>query len=89
MKKLLGLGLFFSILLLIESVGNTWEGYKAGSGESIEVESYDHQGQGEGTVEYYDYELGEYKTGYLNMHPGGSGEITDDETGETFEVEMD
>ena len=66
-----------------------WEGYDYDTGDYIEIESYDHQGQGEGEVEYYDYESGEYRTGYLDMYPGGSGELTDDETGETHEVEMD
>lgn len=69
--------------------GLAWDGYKVENGEAIEVETYDHQGQGEGPVEYYDYETGEYRTGYLDMYPGGSGTITDDETGEEIEVEMD
>ena len=67
---------------------NAWEGYNYESGSYIDVDSYDHQGQGEGDVEYYDYNDGEYHTGYLDMYPGGTGEITD-EDGNTFEVEMD
>lgn len=67
----------------------SWDGYKVDSGEQIEVETYDHGGNGEGPVEYYDYETNEYRTGYLDMYPGGSGTITDDETGEEIEVEMD
>lgn len=66
-----------------------WEGYNEDTGSYIEVESYDHQGQGEGEVEYYDYETGEYRSGYLDMYPGGSGELTDDETGEIYQVDMD
>ena len=64
---------------------SAWDG-EAEDGSQIEVESYDHQGIGEGDVEYY--KDGEYHTGYLDMYPGGSGTITD-ENGDTFEVEMD
>ncbi len=53
------------------------------------METYDHQGQGEGEVEYYDYGTGEYRSGYLDMYPSGSGELTDNETGETYQVDMD
>jgi hypothetical protein len=31
---------------------------------------------------------GQYHTGYMDMHQGGTGEITD-ENGNTFEVEME
>lgn len=74
---------------LFSSSAFAWNGYKTETGGQIEIESYDHQGTGEGPVEYYDEDSGEYKTGYLDMHPGGSGELTDDDTGETFEVEME
>lgn len=65
-----------------------WEGTTS-DGSAIEVESYDHGGQGEGEVEYFDHSSGEYKSGYLDMYPGGSGTITDYETGESIEVDMD
>lgn len=65
-----------------------WDGTKDDGG-AISVESYDHRGQGEGPVEYYDYESGEYRSGYLDMYPGGTGTITDDETGESYDVDMD
>lgn len=35
------------------------------------VDSCDHQGLGEGEVEYYDYDDGEYHTGNLDMYLGG------------------
>ncbi len=73
----------FSIVQL-----NAWDGYSYEKGSYIDVDSYDHQGQGEGDVEYYDYSDGQYHTGYLDMEPGGTGQITD-EDGNTFEVEMD
>ena len=77
------------ILLLCNSSLLSWEGYSYDKGNYIDIDSYDHQGQGEGPVEYYDYSDGEYKSGYLDMHPGGSGTITNDDSGESFEVEMD
>ncbi|MDA7817236.1 hypothetical protein N9A28_03500 [Sulfurimonas sp.] len=67
----------------------SWDGYSYEEGKYIDVETYDHQGQGEGDIEYYDHSDGEYKTGYLDMYSGGTGTITDDETGESFEVDMD
>ena len=84
--------MFWSAVLLGLTVGGTvkaWDGYKTDTGGQIEIESYDHEGRGEGPVDYYDYESGEYRSGYLDMHPGGSGELTDDESGETYEVEME
>ncbi len=66
-----------------------WDGYSYEKGTHIEIETYDHKGVGEGSIEYYDYSDGEYKTGYLDMYPGGNGVITDDESGESFEVEME
>ena len=79
------------LLTLIVSfvLAYSWEGYSYDKGNYVDVESYDHQGQGEGPVEYYDYSSGEYKSGYLDMYPGGTGTITDDDTGESFEVEME
>ena len=66
-----------------------WDGRDVETGDSIDIESYDHEGRGEGEVEYYDYGSGEYRSGYLDMHPGGTGDLTDYETGETHEVDMD
>ncbi len=79
----------FIASVFIVSPTHAWDGYNYGTGSHIDVESYDHQGQGEGEVEYYDYRAGEYRSGYLDMHPGGSGELTDYETGETYQVDMD
>jgi len=80
-----------SIIIILATIINcyAWDGYSYDKGNYIDVETYDHQGNGEGPVEYYDYESGEYKSGYLDMYPGGTGTITDDETGESFDVEMD
>jgi hypothetical protein len=81
---LLGLVIVFYIPNLF-----AWDGYNYDTGSYIEVESYDHRGQGEGEVEYYDYSSGEYKSGYLDMYPGGSGDLTDYESGEVYQVDMD
>ena len=85
MKKI---SLLFVMMMLMFTQSNAWDGYSYETGSYIEVDSYDHQGQGEGDVEYYDYNDGQYHTGYLDMESGGTGEITD-ENGNTFEVEMD
>ncbi|MCT7633398.1 hypothetical protein [Aliarcobacter butzleri] len=44
------------LLTLIVSfvLAYSWEGYSYDKGNYVDVESYDHQGQGEGPVEYYD-----------------------------------
>jgi hypothetical protein len=82
------MAIYLLCFIYVTSAG-AWDGYNQDTGSYIEVESYDHQGQGEGEVEYYDSESGDYRTGYLDMHPGGSGELTDNETGETYQVDMD
>lgn len=76
------------IALVLPWTVYAWDGTKDDGG-SISVESYDHGGRGEGDVEYYDYDAGKYRSGYLDMYPGGSGTITDDESGESFDVDMD
>lgn len=75
--------------LVHAAAANAWSGYNYDTGEYFEIESYDHQGKGEGPVEYYDWATGEYKHGYLDMYPGGDGDLTDYETGETYSVDMD
>lgn len=77
------------LLVFIVNISFSWDGYSYEKGNYIDVESYDHKGIGEGEVEYYDYQSGEYRTGYLDMYSGGTGTITNDDTGESFEVEMD
>lgn len=80
----------FSLLaLLLSTTVSAWDGFNYDTGSPIEVDSYDHQGRGEGEVEYFDYNSGEYRSGYLDMYRGGSGELTDYETGETYQIEME
>jgi len=73
--------------MLISVTLSAWDGYSYETGTYIDVESYDHQGKGEGDVEYFDYNDGQYHSGYLDMYVGGTGTITD-ENGRTFEVDM-
>jgi hypothetical protein len=77
-----------SLLINLFSPLNAWDGYDYTNGSYIDIESYDHQGKGEGDVEFYDYKDGKYKTGYMDMHRDGSAEIETDD-GEYIEVEMD
>ena len=83
--------LIATLFLLSFSISNAfaWGGYDSTTGAHIDIDSYDHGGTGEGSVEYYDYDSGEYRSGYLDMYPGGSGTLTDDETGESHDVYMD
>lgn len=83
------LAISLSISMIFISNVYAWDGYNYDTGSYIDIESYNHQGLGEGPVEYYDYNTGEYRSGYLDMYQGGSGELTDDETGETHQVDMD
>lgn len=66
-----------------------WDGYDYSTGSYISVETYDHGGTGSGEVEYFDYQTGTYRYGYLDMYSGGSGSLYDYETGEVREVQMD
>ena len=83
--------LLFAIfcLNLSHSVAYGWDGFDYTTGNHISIESYDHGGNGEGEVEYFDYSTGTYKSGYLDMYPGGSGTLMDYETGEYRDVQMD
>lgn len=85
MKTLLTI---FMLIVALSGFAFAWDGYDYTTGSHIEVDRYDHGGTGEGEVEYYDYESGEYKQGYLDMQPGGSGSLYDYETGEYHDVEM-
>jgi len=76
-------------LIAYSSTALSWDGYSYETGGYVDIESYDHGGQGEGEVEFYDYNSGEYRQGYLDMYPGGDGELTDYTTGETYEIDMD
>jgi len=65
------------------------EAYDYTNGTYIEIESYDHQYQGEGDVQFYDYESGEYRSGYMDLEPGGSGTIYDYETGDYRDIQLE
>ncbi|KGQ26347.1 hypothetical protein JP33_04865 [Gallibacterium anatis CCM5995] len=81
--------LLFTIVIIFASPAFCWTGYNYDTGSYFEVERYDHQGLGEGPVEYYDYNSGEYKSGYLDLFPGASGILYDEDTGEEFDIQME
>jgi len=64
------------ILLFIPFSAFSWEGYNSDTGSYFEVESYDQKTR-------------EYRQGYLDMYPGGSGNLYDYESGENYSVDMD
>ena len=86
MKKLIILAI---LNLVISNSVFAWSGYNWDTGSWIDVETYNHEGRGEGEVEYYDYKSGTYRFGYLDMYSGGSGSLYDYETGEIYSVDMD
>ena len=92
MKKVLSavvaIGLAFMACIEVEAWDGTGYNYDTGDYNSIEVEAYDHQYRGEGPVSFFDYSDGEYKTGWLDMYPGGTGTIYTDD-GEMIDVDMD
>ena len=81
--------IFFIFTFILSTKSFSWEGYDYTNGTYIDVESYDHGGYGEGEVEFYDYDTGEYHSGYLDLDYGGSGTLYDYDTGEYRDVEMD
>lgn len=88
MKTLIS-SILVAISLMVPVTTLAWDGYDYDTGSYIDVETYDHQGRGEGEVEYYDYDTGEYKSGYMDVEPGGGATIYDYDTGETRDVDMD
>ena len=76
-----------AVALIIAMPAAAWTG-ETEDGDEVEITKYDHQGRGEGDAEWTDEE-GEQHTGYLDMEPGGSGTLTDDETDEDIEVDME
>ena len=86
-------GLFLSIMasamFICSNSSEALDAYDSTTGNYIDIDSYDHKGKGEGPVEYYDRKTNEYKTGYLDLYSGGSGTLTDDETGESHEIQLE
>ena len=76
MKTLLLIALLATSLL-------SQDAYDYESGTYIDIENYD-----KGEVEYYDYEDGQYKQGYMDVEKDGTGTIYTDD-GNIKEVEMD
>jgi hypothetical protein len=77
---------------LIQSAA-AWDGENTETGSSVEIEKGQLVREGR-TVEYYDYEKGEYREmdvdDMTSNHSGGvTIEGADSETGETIEIEME
>ena len=79
----------FLLSILVSFQVLSWSGYDYTNSCFIEVESYDHGYTGEGEVTFYDYCSGEYKYGYMDLYPGGSGTIYVYDPGEYINIQMD
>lgn len=79
-------------LLSISLSAAAWDGVEAESGNDIEIETGNLVRSGE-SIEYYDYEEGEYKSVTVeDINRYGSTveiEVTNDDTGETVILEME
>tara|TARA_B100000700_G_scaffold326501_1_gene438243 strand:- start:284 stop:538 length:255 start_codon:yes stop_codon:yes gene_type:complete len=81
--------LAFLTILSFSGLTWGWSGFDYKTGSYVEIETYNHGGVGEGEVEYFDYQDGQYKNGYLDMEPGGSGTLYDYGTGDYRYLDMD
>ncbi len=79
-------------LLLVATSSYAWDGYDYDKGSYVEIEKGNLVRHGE-EIEYYDYDSGEYKYGYVeSIESYGSSvevEIYDSDTGEYRTFEMD
>lgn len=76
------------ILTLIGSDAMAWRGINLDTGTMIEVKTYGADSVQHGNIEYFDYELGEIKFGFINMYEQNIGLIIDLESGELLRVQM-
>lgn len=74
--------------LLLSAEAFAWQGINLDTGSVIEIRVDEGITLTEGNIEYYDYELGEIKLGYLNMYEQNMGLIVDLDTGELLRVRM-
>ena len=65
-----------------------WQGINLETGTMIEIKTYGAPSVQEGNIEYFDYDLGEIKLGYLNMYEQNIGLIIDLDTGDLIRVQM-
>ena len=76
------------VALLLSTEAFAWQGVNLDTGAVIEIRTDEGITLTEGNIEYYDYELGETKLGYLNMYEQNMGLIVDLDTGDLLRVRM-
>lgn len=76
------------IALLFCTDAIAWQGVNLDTGAVIEIQSVGMAAYTEGNIEYFDYEVGEIKLGYLNMYEQNIGLILDLDTGDLLRVRM-
>ncbi len=65
-----------------------WQGLNMETGAVIDVNISGNIYEREGNIEYFDYELGELKLGYLSMFSRELGVIVDLDSGDLIPVQM-
>ena len=81
------LGIIFISLLLCAEAG-AWQGINLDTGTVIDIRIDNANSFTEGNIQYFDYEEGELKLGYLNMYEQNFGLIVDLDTGDLLRVQM-
>lgn len=76
-----------SILLLCADA-YAWQGINLDTGTIIDIRIENAISFTEGNIQYFDYEVGELKVGYLNMYEQNFGLIVDLDTGDLLRVKM-
>ncbi len=80
-------GIIFTALLLCAEAG-AWQGVNLDTGTVIDIRIENANSFTEGNIQYFDYEQGELKLGYLNMYEQNFGLIVDLDTGDLLRVQM-
>ena len=79
--------IIFIIFLLCAEAG-AWQGINLDTGAVIDIRIDNANSFTEGNIQYFDYEEGELKVGYLNMYEQNFGLIVDLDTGDLVRVQM-
>ncbi len=79
-----------TVIIIMLSCANAmaWQGVNLDTGTMIEIKTYGSATVQDGNIEYFDYDLGEVKLGYLNMYEQNIGLIIDLDTGDLIRVQM-
>ena len=81
------LGIIFTAMLLCTEAG-AWQGINLDTGAVIDIRIDNANSFTEGNIQYFDYDEGELKLGYLNMYEQNFGLIVDLDTGDLLRVQM-